>query len=47
MVLANDAGNDGSIGVPLVGSYTDEIVKIGGRWYFQNRFDRLDLSAAQ
>lgn len=34
-----------AITLPLVGVYTDDIVKIDGRWHFQHRFDRLDMSS--
>jgi hypothetical protein len=36
-------GEDGRIFTPLVGKYTDEIVKIDGRWRFAKRRIQMDL----
>jgi uncharacterized protein (TIGR02246 family) len=36
---------DGSIGVPSVGSYEDECVKVDGQWLFARRVIRSDLGA--
>jgi ketosteroid isomerase-like protein len=34
---------DGEIRIPMVGTYRDDIVKIGGRWYFEKRSILMDL----
>jgi hypothetical protein len=34
---------DGEIRIHMVGTYRDDIVKIGGRWYFEKRSVLMDL----
>lgn len=36
----------GRIGVPLVGTYIDECVKVGDRWLFEKRIIQMDLIAS-
>jgi ketosteroid isomerase-like protein len=42
-VMIPGKSEDGSLGVPLVGTYTDDVVKLDGRWRFARREIGMNL----
>jgi uncharacterized protein (TIGR02246 family) len=44
-VMIPGMDESGEVGLPMVGTYRDAIVKIDGKWYFRERSIVMDLSS--
>jgi hypothetical protein len=45
-VMIPRQGDDGNVTLPLVGTYLDSCVKVGGHWLFAKRVIQMDLVAS-